>query len=503
MTAVLCLGMFTTVGAEPVADVAVNAGGAGSAEAGDLELLPVPTNLRWSDNFNPQWDVVPEAHGHYKIEIYKDGNPFYATSWSLGFYENKTYEEVSFSPYIMESGSYTFRVASNNSYDPENTIASAYSDWSDAKVYTKPAEQLGITKGWWTSSDGGFNYPGVANAGGYRIYFYKVNDAGECINIGSQWSVSSNIDPEEGNEIFDTNFSHKITEAGKYAIAIQALSADVSKFANGEIGPMSDILDTTKVSEKVEDVIKDLLVKEDPVAALEAVKDLKIDELRTAMQTDDKVLDIMKDLDTAYAAEKDITVGSTVSEEVKQLGVDSSKIQMVGAALNAASGNVSLEVNKAETLKDVNTNRYKKSVQLDIKLNADGTDKSDLEVPITITMPVPTGLDLGKLTILHFCKDGSEEVIHPKNNGDGTITFTVTKFSTFVFAEDHGTGGAEGGDGEGNNDGTNDYVENPSDTTTVISPKTGDNSVSLSIVLLAALATAAGVVASRKENMAR
>lgn len=437
MTVVLCLGMLTTVSAAP-------------SPEGTVTQLPVPTNLGWSDNWNPQWDVVKEAYGHYKLEVYKDGEYFFSTSWSMGYWEDKTREEASFSPQIQESGSYTFRVAANNSYDPETLVASDFSDFSEAKVYTRPATALGTTIGYWdTENEGTFCYYGVENAGGYKLYFYEVDEEGNYWNRGASWSVG-NTNYDTADNLHSVDMTDRIVEGGKYAVAIQALSADIATIANGVEGEKSAVFDTSVTAGKVEETLDNLDLTGDPNGSLETVKEeFSVDELRTAMQTDDEVLEKMKELDDAYAAVNGITVGNDVDPEVEALGVDASKIDMVGAALNTGAGNVTLEmkVTPEEEMVDVDTNRYKNSVQLDLKLNTENGYKSTLEVPITITMPVPAGLDISKLTILHYCQDGTQEVVHPKNNGDGTITFTVTKFSTFVFAEEN-TGSSGDSSGE-------------------------------------------------------
>ena len=443
MTAVLCIGMFTTVSAEPVTEgnvaIATVEPTGGSVGTEVIETLPVPANLRWSNNFDPQWDVVGKAHGHYLIEVYKDGAPFYSSGWSLGDYEGKQFEQVSFSPNVNESGTYTFRVASNNSWDPENTVASAYSDWSEPKVYVRPEAQLGTTVGYWDSEEEGvFCYFGVENAGGYRLNFYEIDENGNYRSAGGQWYVGS-TNYDTSTNLHREDLTHRITDAGKYAVSVQALSADISTIANGVEGAKSAVFNTGVTSDKVEETLNELPITTDPNGSLETVKEeFGVDELRTAMQTDDEVLAKMEELDDAYAAANGITVGNDVDAEVEALGVKADQIDMVGAALNTGAGDVTLEMNvtKEEDKVDVDTSRYKNSVQLDLKLNTENGYKSELEVPITITMPVPTGIDAGKLTIIHYCQDGTTEIVHPKNNGNGTITFTVTKFSTFVFAEE-------------------------------------------------------------------
>ena len=501
MAVVLSIGMFTTVSAEPVDNgdaVVVEETGAGSIESDDVTVLPVPKNLRWSNNFDPQWDVVPEAHGHYIIEIYKDGALYDTRYWSLGDIE-KEFEEICYSPDINESGSYSFRVKSNNSWDTETTVPSEFSEMSEIKVYVRPDAVLGTTVGFWdTEKEGTFCYYGVENAGGYKLHFYRVMEDGTYREDGASWYVG-NTNYDTTTNLHKEDLTYRITQEGKYAVAVQALSADVSTIANGVEGEKSAVFDTTATSDKVEETLKDVLENKTADEALTTVKaEYTVDELRTAMQTDEEVLGLMEDLETKYLqAHPDIQVEQSVDEEVEALGVDADKVSMIGAALNIGAGDVTLEMKVAAEKVDVDTNRYKNSVQLDLKLNTEVGYKSNLEVPITITMPIPTGIDVSKLTILHYCQDGTEEVVHPKNNGDGTITFTVTKFSTFVFAEDHGTGNNDGGPGG--------YEENPSDTTPVVSPKTDDSSMGLTVVLfaIAAVAAVAGMVASRKENMSR
>ena len=109
---------------------------------------------------------------------------------------------------------------------------------------------------------------------------------------------------------------------------------------------------------------------------------------------------------------------------------------MVGAGLNAAEGsNVQLTVGIPQKQEYISDKHYKNTVQLAIELKNNDTSVHELAVPITITMPIPAGLDANRLAILHYHENGSVESVTLKNNGDGTVTFTVTNFSTFVFAE--------------------------------------------------------------------
>ena len=71
------------------------------------------------------------------------------------------------------------------------------------------------------------------------------------------------------------------------------------------------------------------------------------------------------------------------------------------------------------------------SVQLDVSLVHNSAKVHELEVPITVTMPIPSGLQASRLVVLHYRTDGTVETVSLKMNGDGTVTFTVDGFSTF------------------------------------------------------------------------
>ena len=67
--------------------------------------------------------------------------------------------------------------------------------------------------------------------------------------------------------------------------------------------------------------------------------------------------------------------------------------------------------------------------------SSEGIDFSkELEVPVTIAMPIPEGMDASRLVILHYRADGTEELITPRIE-NGKAIFAITHFSTFALAE--------------------------------------------------------------------
>lgn len=413
------------------------------------------------------WTAVADAEGHHDVELYKDGELIYESGWNIGIYSLEA--ELQFSRYINESGVYKFRVRSGIDYyttdDTNNSDTHTESDWVESPeiTYTKPSSSLGSTVAYWDEGQPGvYHYNSVAGAGGYltEVYFTKDGETEERV-IGSSWYCSVGFENEAGVVRTD-DITWRIEDrgAGKYRVKIQALSGNLDKYANGVLGEFSAYYDSTQTADAVGNAIADAMANGTPTEALEAIKnDVSVDAMKIAMQTDANVLGQVKDLEEKYIAEKNIEVKTpTVSSEAASY-VDSSKISMVGAGLNVDAGAVQLEVGVPAKKEYVNTKHYQNTVQLAIELKHDNTSVHELQVPITITMPIPAGLNASRLAILHYHEDGTFESVNLKNNDDGTVTFTVTSFSTFVFAEETS--------GSGSWDDAPDYYDDGDDDNSV------------------------------------
>jgi len=153
--------------------------------------------------------------------------------------------------------------------------------------------------------------------------------------------------------------------------------------------------------------------------------------------------------------------------------VKADEISVVGAGLNAAAGQeVRLEVSVPAEKEYVSDQHYANSVQLDIRLKREGESVHELDIPVTITLPVPKGLDAKRLVILHYSEDGSFETVNCRDSGNGMVTFTVSRFSTFVFAEQK-PGGEEGNDVSSDSDEGASYTVQSGDTMSKIARANG------------------------------
>lgn len=423
-----------------------------TVELAEGTQLPVPTGLSW-DGWNITWDAVEDAHGYYGIEVYKDGERFLTTN--LINYSNS---EFDFYVRMTDSGVYKFRVKTNADYYAGSMSDSEWSDFSDEKTYVRPDEELGTTVGWWdTETAGLFHWTPVEGAGGYALRLYVDDGIRPRTTIYTLASAQYNF----SNKFATYDGEHT------YTVTVQAISGDLDTVANGSEGEKSPAYDTKAAGSDANNVIDNEVSESSTTeeAVRNIVDSMGMSNLSLAMQTDSSVMERIAQLDETMKAEKGITVAEPVLDEAAASLVDSGRISMVGAALSADTGNVGLEVSVPEEQVDVKSNNYINSVQLDIRLVNNGVQVNTLNAPITITMPIPEGLTTDRLTILHYSADGSYQTENFKDNGDGTVTFTVTHFSTFVFANesDQTAGNTPDGDGPENETGTDSTEEDDDD----------------------------------------
>lgn len=437
---------------EALATVSVSDNDPGSDNTADTSKTPLatPTGLAWRDNYVFSFNAS-EGCKQYDIEICKDGESYYSGRLTTSQGSEVMCQSLSYR--VTESGSYKFRVRATAAADDTEHTDSEWSEWSEEKTYVRPDRQLGSTKIYWdTEKAGQVNFVTIDNAGYYHIMLYY--------NGYIVYGVYTRArEGETAGQIRSYDLSRKIAEfgEGQYSVRIAVCSADLDQYANGEAGPMSDIYDTSVGVSSLSSILSDAMANQSASEAAETLKNsADISAIQMAMQTSDSFRGQVKELEAKYAAEKGITTSRNVSEEARAY-VDPDKVEIVGAAFNAVGNSVQLDMNVTPEEKKVPLHEnYLNSVQLDIKLTSDSSEVHELQVPVSITMPVPGGIDAKQLVILHYHQDGTVERAAFHINGDGTITFTVREFSTFVFA---GSGDADNNSSDNTQDKESNVIE--------------------------------------------
>lgn len=402
------------------------------ADSEDVEPLALDyigvSDLAWDGNGVAQFKVNDSEPAFYVVALYRDGTSITKISlgdlsWSAG----KIYHTDFKRDIANENSNYTFKIkiSKDDSGDIWDFSMGQVSESSPEFEYVKPSEKLSTPTGllWDSENKGTATWIPVENASKYFIRLYKDGEI-----IYGRTTNATKVD-----------FSDQIGGEGSFTFTVQAITNDLTKWANSDWSEASAVLgDSSAVNETLEDIIN----KED---VNEAVNDLKNEEkvnrseLQIAMQTDSNVQGKMQEIEEKYIAENYVTVAAPSVEDV---AIDAARIKMLGAALNAEPGqNVELKISKPATESPYNPDVYTNMVQFSMDMYINEQAVTELSIPVTITLPVPSGMNIDRLDILHYTSEGNYETIHPRNNGDGTVSFTITHFSIFAFAETAQTSG--------------------------------------------------------------
>ncbi len=164
------------------------------------------------------------------------------------------------------------------------------------------------------------------------------------------------------------------------------------------------------------------------------INDIKdLDQLDTVLRTSNYAVNSLSIVEDMYKWVNNITENPPTSSVS---GIDASEIRVVGASLNVSPGTtLGLNIGTPASYPAIDADKYMNALVFDMGIQAsDGTDFSqELDIPVTIQLPIPGDLFYPNLKLLHFRADGSYEEVPYRLDG-GFIVITVYHFSTFAFA---------------------------------------------------------------------
>lgn len=449
-----------------------------------LQKLTTPTAI-WGDDWQIVLDeMLDGGHvGYYNTDLYKDGKLIDAGIY-LGVRNAKSdvdhsaVNRVEILSRINATGTYQFKFRTYPVDVSEGYTISAESELSAEKKYVMPDKQLDvpIVKPHATLP-GVFEISNLNGAIGctMELYYDQGSNGVNWMKVGTATNAFGETATQDKITYYDfrrlINSSSSQYGLGQYKVQARAISGNIDEVANSDLSYLPDCepsvisslpLDMTPVygnnngnnssssdpvitpsttvsDEKVAEIKNSLQnIISNNTNATDAVASIKDsenkEELGAAMQQDSSVAQLMSGIEKDYLKENNITVSKNIATKVNTF-MDPNAISVVGAGLNVASGNVALDVSVPNKWVDLGRkyNNYN-NLQFEIKLVGDNlAEHGKLAVPVLITMPIPKGLTSSNLEIIHCKTDGTYERIAPKNNGDGTISFAVTEFSTFAF----------------------------------------------------------------------
>ena len=408
------------------------------------------------------------VYAWYNVTLYQDGKfeASYSAYHDIKFGDGE--EEAfyfDFSDRIDEAGDYYVEVSARV-YDANGNVISYYEGSTDVKTCIIPDKALPIPANLKISEDGIVTFDLVEGAGHYELelMYYGLWDG----DYGKYWTTFE-ITPEAGATQGTFDLLAWLNEVGQdydenYTVIVRACSTDLDVMKNSDWSEISNKYEFKISAEKAEEKLEEALKSENPRDVVNAVAGTSPETLNEVLKNDKEMLKKLADKEAAWIkelTERGIEIPETVAPKCDVEGMDESKISVVGAILSAyytgEVEKVELSV-KASTEEVTIGEEYSNAVKLDIELLFDGKAPESLYSPVIITMPIPAGVAAENLVILHYHEEGkAPEKIIPALNADGTMTFAVEGFSTFVVANEvpEEPQGPQGGDDDTtNNDGT-------------------------------------------------
>lgn len=445
------------------------------------------TTEKWTievENVTPEGDLMY----WYDAEIFKDGVWVEYTGIQAPYGKEIVLDLSEILGY-NGTGKYTVKIYVNHWDDNKDEWVYTHTGVSEACAYTAAEEKLAMPANLSLDKETGIlTFDVVKDAARYDVYT-KVIYAGEDYGRSfATWvyaeSISGDkVEVEMGENVVNAINAYEKEEVYKtidftYMIEVIAVSGNYEKLSNSEYAKL--VLFENKVSKEQAKENFDKAfenVEENPNEAVTSLSGVSNETIIEMMETDAAFVEKFEKLDAIFVEElADGYKGATSETKL----VDADKVEIVGLAINGRHANESVEITFAEPTEKVEVeDKYENAVALDIELLVDGYAPETLEVPVTITMPIPAGVEKENLVILHYHGTATEPVvIVPTINEDGTMTFIVDGFSTFVIA--------------------NQVVEAMPEKPAPEAPKTGDASTTTFVCSL--LLLAAGVVLVSKRN---
>ncbi|MCL2109067.1 MAG: hypothetical protein FWH20_06955 [Oscillospiraceae bacterium] len=416
-----------------------------ASENSETTLAP-PADADWSEEHENWWIAFKTLEHvdnlYYHFILYKDNEEIHSEFIRYTHIPDFTYTHGA-SEFIHESGDYYFKLAGVAEYNHNSESVMGEYAVSSTRTYTRPDGTMGHPTNlrWevrddkiravWDTPVNFKRYPDSRN----DTYWFELYRVGMTRPHFRSWRFGVAWTELDANKGFNVG-------NGDYYFRVMALSGDVDSFPNSVFSANSPVFRFTDVVENIDELLNDLFngVESGGIDiddARDSLSDLNKFELAASMQNDAGVLGGIQNLEEIYTEEMGITVGATVAQSIADV-LNPDDISIIGAGLNSTTpgANMNLQFSAPDVERHVDGNWYKNYVQFNIDLDGRNTLAGTLlDVPVQITMPIPAGVLAERFVILHYHANGTYDAIYPTIKGN-MATFTVTRFSVFVFANE-------------------------------------------------------------------
>ena len=387
------------------------------------------------------------SQGLYKVTVYRETDKedvriAYMTFYGSGY----NYYYSSFVSNFEESGNYYFTVQTvgdGTEYASSNTVK------SDTWQFIAPTERIPEAYGlFWSLEKGRFmmnwDYDEAELVFGTKTRIFFSPDLNEePVDIGGTDSMSVRKRTFKNTDSSLPPSYIAKWGTGYYFFKVKLISGDLTTALCSEWSEMSEPIYISDSSVALNDITKHIdedSTSEEIEDAIEQVRNLDTDKLAVNMTADihnTQAAALIDKLERLAKRTPEVEVTDDMSGVI-----DENDVSVIGAGLNAEAGqSVVLKIDRAEN-DHVLPTMYKNTVSFSMDIVDAETNESiiteneELSVPVKVSLPIPDGINLNFLNILHHHADGSYEVIHPYIDREKrTATFVLRHFSDFSFAE--------------------------------------------------------------------
>ncbi len=395
------------------------------------DLIP-PIEVAWDRPGYIKFKIASDTSMFYFGEIYINGNR--GPQWYWGDLSTK-YSDTEVIEYVgqgfIKSATYSFRIGVCEDDSKKGPIK--YSDRAPDLEWTEPEEKVSTPTNlhWEKIDDNQFAVAVCDPVDHAYLHAIQLYEDGIYIPGGKTIAGTNGCKRDYSGLIGDLS-EHE------YTFDVRVYSDDLTQYANSLISERSPLF---TMDEIIINTQKDILDLGKDVNAgnidktVSDVKSIENDTLKAALQTNNDAVEAMAKIENEYTTVKGIEILPATSDVAK---IQADKVKITGAALNVSEGTVQLNIRDqiAEGSSLINTNIYTNIIAFDMSVNSsEGIDfTKELEVPVTISLPIPDGMSPNRMVVLHYRADGTEEIIEPRTE-NGKAIIAITHFSTFAFAE--------------------------------------------------------------------
>lgn len=343
--------------------------------------------------------------------------------------------------YPTAAGTYTIKVTAvptdTATYTNSTTVSAGTYEVSAAAAQAQPVKTTYNYK----SGKVTWEMPaGAAAADRFGIFIYKANNVDFGAGIAHTEAYIADYDHDgcvqvtKNGGVYSATFKPKLSN-GDYVLVVQ-------NFDYGSMDGVKQLAFTISGGNSTTSVVipsaSSVKTEADVTAAVNELASMPETALTQAVVGNTAKANAYEDLDAKAKEIKGITVNVVSSSAPDFIKDKASRIEVVGAALNASDTTVTLTFGKVSNSALTLPSGGSWDTSSAVKFSATPTNvasSSNLKTPIVITLPRPENMIAKNIVVLHYTSQTAFERIYPKVTST-TVTFAVTGFSNFAIVED-------------------------------------------------------------------